>query len=237
MSSIAENRKRVGAGVATVAVEGLIACALIFGMAVDIPAKMNRDLKIFNVREVPAPPPKVEKIAPRQAKRVAAKSASSPPALKANPAEILAVQVPPVLAPTVVAAATPGSGNSPSAGASSVDGPGSGNGGAGTGLGDGNGNGGGGETMPRWRSGRIKNSDYPQSAWNAGVGGTVSVRYVVAPTGHATGCTVVRSSGNSSLDTTTCELIEQRFRFVPSKDAQGRPIPSLVSEDHDWSAT
>jgi protein TonB len=65
----------------------------------------------------------------------------------------------------------------------------------------------------------------------------VSVRYVVATTGRAIGCQVVRSSGNASLDLTTCQLIERRFRFAPSRDARGRAVPSLVSEDHDWSAT
>ena len=89
---------------------------------------------------------------------------------------------------------------------------------------------------PRWRSGRIKgSSDYPPEARDAGVGGTVSVRYTVETDGHVTGCVVTRSSGDASLDQTTCRLIEQRFRYKPSMDAQGRPVPSLVEENHTWS--
>ena len=40
--------------------------------------------------------------------------------------------------------------------------------------------------------------------------------------------------GNDALDDTTCRLIEERFRFDPSRDPQGRPVESMVVENHSW---
>jgi protein TonB len=83
-------------------------------------------------------------------------------------------------------------------------------------------------------AGRIRNSDYPKAAGAAGVGGTVSVLYVVAPSGRVTDCEVTRSSGSAALDDTTCDLIIARFRFEPARDADGRPVESMIEENHRW---
>ena len=71
---------------------------------------------------------------------------------------------------------------------------------------------------------------------NAGIGGRVTVTFTVQVNGRATGCRVSRSSGVPELDALTCRLIEQRFRFRPSTDRFGRPIPDEVDWDHDWVA-
>ena len=139
----------------------------------------------------------------------------------------------------MAAAPIAGPGAAPNAGAAPVPGPGTGSGGLGNGTGSGNGgNGGGGGggngSGPRWLKGRIKDKDYPREAGEAGIGGTVMVRYVVEPDGHATHCIVVRSSGRRDLDETTCRLIEQRFRYKPAMDRNGRPIASVMEGRHDW---
>jgi protein TonB len=36
------------------------------------------------------------------------------------------------------------------------------------------------------------------------------------------------------LDALTCRLIRERFRFRPSRDGRGRPVPALVRETHEW---
>jgi protein TonB len=36
------------------------------------------------------------------------------------------------------------------------------------------------------------------------------------------------------LDETTCRLIEERFRFEPSRDRSGRPVRSRIVENHEW---
>lgn len=142
----------------------------------------------------------------------------------------------PPLPPTVAAAPVAGTGNQSSAGATPQVGPGTGAGGIGNGLGSGgSGTGtgsGGGKAV--WRSGRIKDSDYPGRASRAKVGGVVEVRFTIQPSGRVTGCSTSRSSGDPDLDATTCRLIERRFRFKPATNASGDPVPSAYGWRQSW---
>ncbi len=202
--------------------------ALLAGFGV-VPAQPSvRELDVFNIMPEPPVPP-VRK--PPPPKRAHKDGASGAPALRAKPTEIVAP--PPLLpvVPAIAVAKTPGVGAASSQGASSQAGPGDGGGGNGNGDGDGD----GGETPPEHRSGRIKDSDFPRAAFEAGRGGTVSVEYTVTSKGRATGCSVTRSSGNDELDRTTCRLIEERFRFSPSRDARGNAVDSTIVENHSWA--
>ncbi|HKT15813.1 MAG TPA: energy transducer TonB, partial [Allosphingosinicella sp.] len=100
--------------------------------------------------------------------------------------------------------------------------------------GDGRGRGEGRGTPPRRIRGQIGNSDYPRWAGEAGIGGTVSVRYAVETDGRPSDCVVTGSSGDASLDETTCRLILKRFRFKPSLDRAGRPVRAYIVENHSW---
>ena len=62
----------------------------------------------------------------------------------------------------------------------------------------------------------------------------MSVRYVITLAGRATDCEVTASSGYRVLDVLTCRLIEQRFRFKPARDEDGRPVLSTMVQDHYW---
>ena len=84
-------------------------------------------------------------------------------------------------------------------------------------------------------AGAIVGTDYPANLGSAGSGKRVSTSFVVAPTGRVTHCTVTQSSGIPQLDTLTCRLIIERFRFRPSTDARGRPIEDEVDYDQRWS--
>ena len=120
---------------------------------------------------------------------------------------------------------------------SDTEGPGTGAGGLGVGLGSGgqgSGNGGGGVRAQRVSGAISGERDYPRAARRAGIEGTVSVRFIVDTDGRATGCGVTRSSGHAALDETTCRLIEQRFRYRPARDGQGRLVPESVSRTFDW---
>src|SRR5258706_1815227 len=138
MSTDSKSRDRIKAGIATAAFEGLLAYALISGMAVDVPAKVDRELKIFDIA-MPTPPRPVEKPVHRQAKSQARDTAASPPSLKAKTTEIVAAvpAIALIVPPTVVVTLKPGTDSDPSAGAAPVAGPGSGGGGKGTGNGSG----------------------------------------------------------------------------------------------------
>lgn len=103
----------------------------------------------------------------------------------------------------------------------------------GNGSGDGGGEGDGGADLEKI-AGDIYNSDYPPNLANAGIGGRVSAEIDVGADGRVTGCRVTRSSGNAQLDSLTCRLIEQRYRFRPSTDRYGRPVADQADVDQDW---
>jgi protein TonB len=223
-------KERITAALGSAAITALLGYALLTGFGVHPTAVVSRELDIFNIMpDTPVPPPVKKPPPPKHAHK---NGASGPPALRAKATEIVAPPpVLPVVPPPIAVTKTPGIGAASSQGASSL--PGSGNGGGGSGDGDGDGDGGG--TAPEYRSGRIKDSDYPRTAFDANASGTVSVRYTVTTKGRATDCRVTRSSGNMDLDSTTCRLIEERFRYAPSRDASGNPVESEIVENHSWT--
>lgn len=231
----ARRRVRFWAGLIVALIEVALGYAILSSWQ---PARAIRAIdELTTIRPVRvSPPPQV--VPAEQPHTARKKGAASPPNLRADPTEIVAP--PPVLRPIpvpVITAPKAGQGPDASAGASSVAGPGTGAGGIGTGTGsggEGDGDGDGGGTPPRQIKGRLKNSDYPAAAGEAGVGGTVSVRYVVDTDGRVSDCEVTRSSGSRLLDETTCRLIRERFQFRPSLDEQGRPVACAIVENHSW---
>lgn len=111
---------------------------------------------------------------------------------------------------------------------------GSGAGGGTSGNGDADNDGGG--TELEQIAGEITPRDYPRALREAGIGGRVGVLFGVGPDGRVTRCAVIRSSGVPDLDSLTCRLIQQRFRYRPSTDRYGRPIADEVEGEHDWIA-
>lgn len=223
-------KARVRAAMGSAAITALLGYALLTGFGVVHPETMARELDVFNIAPG-APVPPVKPPPPR--KHAHKNGASGAPALRAKAIEIVAPPpVVPIILQTIATAKTPNVGAASSTGASPH--PGTGTGGGGTGNGDGDGDGGD-ETPPLLRSGRIKNSDYPRAAYDANASGTVSVQYTVTTKGRATGCSVTRSSGNVELDRATCRLIEERFRYEPSRDARGNPVESRILQDHSWT--
>ncbi len=166
--------------------------------------------------------------------------AASPPNLRRQATPVVAPPpiVQPLEPPPIPTALNPDAGTAPTAGAADVRGSGLGSGGQGDGSGSGtggNGDGDGGDVPPRLLKGRLKNSDYPRAAADAGAEGTASVRYTVGKNGRASNCRITRSSGNDELDRTTCRLIVERFRFAPSRDADGKAVDADIVEEHSWS--
>ena len=230
-------QNRIRGGAIALMIEALLGYVLVLGFTVDIPKAVGDQIKLFNLAAPPPPPPIVTRPKPQPTKSHKARGAASPRNIKSKATDIVAP--PPILPPIpppVIAAPKPNVGFDASTGATRARGPGTGAGGIGTGT-DSGGSGegeGGDETGPKQIRGKIKDSDYPRDAMLAHVQGTVSVRYTVETDGRATHCTVTRSSGSTSLDVTTCRLIEERYRFRPAKDAAGRPVISFVGGDHEW---
>jgi protein TonB len=247
------NRDRLKSMAGVAVFHALLGYALITGLGFDPVGQVTEQLKMFNVIEKALPPPPPPTPAPpdkAEAKKVAkpknAEGAASPANLRDTPTQIVAPKpvIPIPVPPPIPAAPVAGQGNAEAAGAADVRGPGTGAGGVGTGLGSGmhgDGTGGGGAgggraTKVRFISGRITPDDYPRRAFNAGIGGTVHLRFIVGTSGRVTDCAVTRSSGNAELDSTTCRLIMRRLRYRPATDAQGRPIPATVIGQHEWIA-
>lgn len=80
----------------------------------------------------------------------------------------------------------------------------------------------------------ITDRDYPAAARAARQQGVVHFTLDVAPSGRVTRCTVTRSSGSASLDSTTCRVIRARALFTPAYDAGGTPIPDKVAGRIGW---
>lgn len=227
------------------AFQALLAAGFVYGLAVRNHVTIDDTLQVLNIEPPPPPivepPPPREQVVPKpQAKKTEGRAA--PPNLRATPTAVVlpppVVKLPPP--PTINVAPVAGKGTDASAGASDRAGPGTGAGGIGNGLGagdDGDGDGGGGDdgdTPPRQVAGRLTVRDYPRIALERQVGGTVSVIYQVNLDGRASDCRITRSSGSRALDITTCELIEQRFRFRPGIDKDGRPFVAHLTADHEW---
>jgi protein TonB len=241
-----QNRERIASIIGVALFHAMLGYALLHGLGVDVVRRAEESLTLFDVLDPPPPPPAKaappSKVEVDRPKPKDPEGAASPANLRATPTAIVApepeIRLPPP--PPIIAAPAAGQGNAAAAGAADVPGPGTGSGGQGTGLGSGlrgagtgGGNGGSG-VRARWVRGRISEADYPRGAMEAGIGGTVYLRFVVAPDGRVSECAVTRSSGNAELDATTCRLIMRRFRYRPARDAKGKAIPDVIRGQHVW---
>lgn len=203
------------------AVEALLVVGLIVGLSSPgLRQAASAALVSLDLTSPPPPPP-----APHR-------ESGSPAGRKAltAPVEAPVVRLP-VTLPTL-AASHAGEGISTTGGnAAAGNGAGAGGTGSGTGSGDDAGD------DPEWIAGRISDHDYPGSAREAREQGTTRTRIAVDAKGHATGCTVLRSSGSATLDTTTCRLVLKRFRFNPARDTTGQPVAGDIDYDQEWSIT
>lgn len=220
------SRDRLVSALAVAAFHALLGYALLTSLGIGAARRAADTLKLFDIApEPPSPPPPVP---PAQA-AAAPEAAAAPPAPKAqaSPVEAPSPQVRLHAPAPLVTAATAGTGAQASQGGGGA--------GSGTGAGDSGGSGSGGAaTKARQIAGELSGRDYPRSAKRARAGGTVLIRYMVGVDGRPSGCTITQSSGNRDLDETTCRLIEQRFRYEPARDAEGRPVPDMQAGRHIW---
>ena len=80
-------------------------------------------------------------------------------------------------------------------------------------------------------------TDYPSAARRNEEQGTVRVSYTVGTNGRVSNCTVVQSSGSSSLDSTTCRILQQRFRYRPARDSAGNAVSTTMRSSVTWELT
>lgn len=226
---------RVIAALGSGAVVAGMGWLLLWGLDVPRAAPVQRALALLDLRPPPPPPPPRREPPVEQPRRSPAREKPAPRNRKATPTEVVVppVVIPPPKPPPIVAAPVPGRGAAASAGASTLPGPGTGAGGSGDGRGGG-GDGEGGDTAPEYIRGRLRFSDLPPELRRPGFHATVGVRYRVETDGRVSGCEISRSSGMPALDRVTCDRIEERFRYRPSLDGDGRPVRSIIEENHEW---
>jgi len=233
------NRDRAATIFAVVLIHAGLAYAFLNASGSLRPTEEQPDLQIFDIAE-PPPPPVVEELPePEREKPKEEEGAASAPNIESKATPVVAppprISLP--IPQPMPVTETPNTGSDTTQGAAPVPGPGTGAGGVGTGTGSGgsgSGTGAGMGSQARLVRGRIVHADYPRAAVRARAEGTVVARLNVGANGRVTNCSVTRSSGNSALDETTCRLIQQRFRFDPATDSQGRPIPSVTGWQQRW---
>ncbi|WP_422057625.1 energy transducer TonB [Sphingomonas sp.] len=232
-------RERAGGAAVAAALTLALGALLVAGLAVRAQVGKRADgIALFRVAPDPPPPEAIR--APQRETRPEGEAA--PPNLTSRATEVVAPEpvVPlPLPPPPLPVAEKAADSNEATSGAADVPGPGSGAGGQGDGFGaggrgDGRGAGDPDATPPRWVRGRIRDSDYPEDLADAGIGGRVTVLYLVETNGRVGDCEVVGSSGVPRLDALTCRLIRERFRFRPSRSGAGKPVPALIRESHEW---
>jgi protein TonB len=203
--------------------------ALLWLLLQPVPRSLSPSESAMILVEVAMPPPPA--LPPTEAPTPKAgpdrdAAAASPPVPRARPQPVVALR-PDVPVPSPAVAATAAAdGPDLQAGAGGV-GVGSGTGGAGAGSR-------GGIVRARWASGSINRKDYPETAAKARIGGSVTVYFDVTVEGRARNCRVIRTSGNPALDSTTCRLIELRFRYTPARNAAGEPVEDVAGWRQDW---
>jgi TonB family protein len=84
------------------------------------------------------------------------------------------------------------------------------------------------------QAGSISDADYPPSAIIAGQQGAAQVRFLVNTAGGVSECNVTATSGSPALDAASCEIVKQRFRFKPARDAAGTAISEWRSQKISW---
>jgi protein TonB len=80
----------------------------------------------------------------------------------------------------------------------------------------------------------FSSEDYPNSALSANEQGTTAVQLTIGTDGRVSGCNITSSSGSSSLDNATCNILRRRARFSPAMDSDGHPTTDTYSQRITW---
>lgn len=80
----------------------------------------------------------------------------------------------------------------------------------------------------------VTNDDYPASAMREEREGTTGFKLTIGADGLPIGCDIVAPSGHVDLDALTCQLIMQRARFTPGRNARGEAVGGTYSNRIRW---
>jgi protein TonB len=181
--------------------------AIVTGLAYNVIKKAAQDLKTFNVEEKP-PPPEPPPPPPKDMPKVPPPPVTPPPLVRMEtppPPTIQTVTAPPppvYIPPVVPAPPAPPPPPRKVQSATSAKGD----------L----------RTL-------FSADDYPAAAQAAGAEGTAQATLTIGPTGQVVGCNLIRSTGNSALDSATCNILRRRAKFTPARDSNGQATTDTIT--------
>jgi len=227
----AEAQDRAVAMAGVLFVHAALAAAILSGLNVHSVAHTIERLKTFDISEPPPPPPPPPPPAQRTER---AKREAGAPAKKAEAAPVVA-RKPKIVVPArtpIVAAPIAGRGSAPSSGAAAA-GTGTGAGGSGSGPGGG-GTGDFSRFTPARMLNKIPDREYRRISGGRIPRGSATISFRVSPEGRMSGCRIVRSSGDPSVDSVVCEAATRYLRFNPARDPDGQAIAQDMTYTPSW---
>ena len=181
--------------------------AIVTGLAYNVIKKAAQDLKTFDVEEQP-PPPEPPPPPPKDMPKVPPPPMTPPPLVRVNtappPIQVVEAPQPPPIPPVVQAPPPPAPPPPPRKVQSAQSAKGD--------L----------RTL-------FSADDYPASAQASGAEGTSQASITIGPDGRVASCNIIRSSGNSALDSATCNIIRRRAKFVPARDSNGNATTDTIT--------
>lgn len=189
-----------------VVIQFALGYAIVTGLAYNVIKKAAEDLKTFNVEEQP-PPPAEPPPPPKDMPQLPPPPTTPPPLVQMNaPPPPIQMQFapPPTIQPPRAPPAPPPPRKIQSARARAN------------------------------LASYVTNDDYPAAALSRNEEGTTGFTLTVSPDGRVSGCTVTRSSGSSTLDAATCQLMRSRAKFTPAIDNSGNPTSDSVNATIRW---
>jgi protein TonB len=179
--------------------------AIVTGLAYNVIKKATENLKTFDVEE-PPPPPEQPPPPPKDMPKVPPPPITPPPLVRVEapppPIQTVTAPTPPVIQPVVPSPPAPPPPPRKVQSAQSAKGD----------L----------RTL-------FSADDYPASAQAAGAEGTAQAQITIGTDGRVVGCNIIRSTGNSALDSATCNIIRRRAKYVPAKDSNGNATTDSIT--------
>ncbi len=187
----------------TLAVVGGLLYAIVTGLAYNVIKKSMQDLKVIDIEEAP-PPPEQPPPPPKDMPKVPPPPITPPPLVRmeAPPPPIQTITAPPMIPPVAPSPPAPPPPPRKVVSAQSAKGD----------L----------RTL-------FSTDDYPASAQSAGAEGTAQAQITIGTDGRVVGCSIIRSSGNSALDSATCNIIRRRAKFTPARDSEGNATTDTIT--------
>jgi len=197
---------RTLAWVFTIVVVGSLLYAIVTGLAYSVIKKGVENLKVVDVEDKPPPPPDKPPPPPKDMPKVPPPPMTPPPLVRTEapppPIQTVTQVAPPVIPPVAPSPPQPPPPPRKVQSAQSAKGD--------------------------LRS-LFQPDDYPASAQAAEAQGTAQAQLTISSDGRVEGCNIIKSSGNSALDSATCNILRRRAKFTPARDSNGQPTTDTIT--------